>query len=97
MITVILRSQYTNVPIMDKQEKKKAYNKIILRIENGTLTTLVCSIYGCMGMEHRTFCSRLSDLLSEKLELPKSVTMNWIWTKPCFALLSPAFSAEEVP
>ena len=96
MIAVILRSQYANVPKMDKQEKKKTY-KIILRIEHGTLTTLVCSIYGCMGMEHRTFCSRLSDLLSEKLELPKSITMNRIWTKSCFALLSPAFSAEEVP
>ena len=31
--------------------------------------------------------SRLSDLLSEKHDLPKSITMNWIQTKICFALL----------
>ena len=46
------------------------------------------SIYGGMGRgECRTFYSRLSDLLSEKRDLPKSITMNWIPTKICFALL----------
>ena len=40
-----------------------------------------------MGKECRTFDARLSDVLSEKRDLPKSITMNWIRTKICFALL----------
>ena len=72
--------------VMNEQEKKRAYNERVLQIEHGTFTPLFFSIYGSMGRECRTFYSRLSDLLSEKRDLPKSVTMNWIRTKICFAL-----------
>ena len=44
-----------------------------------------------MGKECRTFYSRLPDLLSEKRDLPKSITMNWIRTKIWFALLKSSF------
>ena len=61
----------------------------VLQNEDGTLTPLVFSIYGSMGRECRTFYSRLSDLLSEKRDLPKSITMNWMRIiKICFALLN---------
>ena len=62
--------------VMNKQEKKRAYNERVLQIEHGTFTPLFFSIYGTMGRECRTFYSRLSDSLSEKRDLPKSITMN---------------------
>ena len=77
--------------VMNEQEKKRAYNERVLQIEHGTFTPLVFSIYGTMRRECRTFYSRLSDLLSEKRDLPKSITMNWIRTKICFALMKSSF------
>ena len=77
--------------IMNQQEKKRAYNKRVLQIEHGTFTPLFFSIYGRMGRECRTFYSRLSDLLSEKRDLAKSITMYRIQTKICFALLKSNF------
>ena len=74
------------VPRNEEQEKKSAYNEKVLQIEHGTFTPFF-SIYGSMGRECRRFYSRLSDLLSEKRHLRKSITMNWIRTKICFALL----------
>ena len=60
--------------VMNEQEKKSAYNERVLH--NETSTPLVFSIYGSMGRECRTFYSRLSALLSEKRDLPKSITTN---------------------
>ena len=77
--------------VMNEQEKKRAYNERVLQIEHGTFAPLVFSIYRIMGSECRTFYSRLSDLLSEKRDLPKSITMNWIRTKKCFALMKSSF------
>ena len=77
--------------VMNEKEKKRAYNERVLQIEHGTFTPLVFSIYGTMRRECRTFYSRLSDLLSEKRDLPKSITMNWIRTKICFALMKSSF------
>ena len=72
---------------MNEQEKKIAYNERILQIEHVTFTLLAFSFYGSIGRECRTFYSRLSDLLSEKRDLPKSITMSQIRTKICFAFL----------
>ena len=78
--------------VMNEQEKKRAYSERVLQIEHGTFTSLFFfSIYGSMGRECRTFYSRLSHFLSEKRDLPKSVTMNWIRTKICFTLLKSSF------
>ena len=63
--------------VMNQQEKKRGYNERVLQIEHGTFTPLFFSIYGSMGRECRTFYSRLSDLLSEKRDLPKTITMYW--------------------
>ena len=62
--------------VINEQEKKRAYNVRVLQTEHGTFTPLVFSIYGSIGTECRTFYSRLSDFLSEKCDLPKSITMN---------------------
>ena len=40
-----------------------------------------------IGRECNMFYSRLSQLISDKRNLSKSITMNWIRTKVCFALL----------
>ena len=60
--------------VMIEQEKKRAYNDRVLQIEHGTFTPLVFSIFGSMGRECCTFYSRLSDLLLEKRDLPKSIS-----------------------
>ena len=72
---------------MNEFEKKKSYNERVLPVDQGTFTPLVFSIYGSMERECKTFYSRVSQLISDKRNLPKSITMNWIRTKMCFALL----------
>ena len=53
---------------------------------------------GCSKLttECNTFYSRLSQLISEKKNLSKSTTMNWIRTKVCFILLNRVSSVYEV-
>ena len=71
----------------NEREKKRQYNERVLQIEPGSFTPLVFSIYGGMLRECSTFYNnRLSNLLSEKREIPSSVTINWIRTKISFAL-----------
>ena len=70
-----------------ENEKKRDYNKRFLQVDHGTFTSLVFSLYGNMGKEYQKIYSRLSDLLSEKRNLPKSVVANWVRLKVCFALL----------
>ena len=69
-----------------EQEKKRSYNERVLQVDHGTFTPLVLSIYRGIGRECNTFHSRLSHLISDKRNLSKSITMNWIRTKVCFAL-----------
>ena len=63
------------------------YNEKVLQVDHGTFTPLVFSTYGSMGRECHKFYSRLSDLLSEKRNLPRSAVANWVRSKVCFALL----------
>ena len=72
---------------INKNEKKRAYNERVLPVDHGSFTPLIFSIYGSMGRECHKFYSRLSDLLSEKHNLPKSVVANWVIPKICLALL----------
>ena len=55
--------------------------------DHDKFTRLVFFIYGSMIWECHKFYSRLSDLLSEKRNLPKSVVANWVRSKVFFALL----------
>ena len=72
---------------MNEHEKKRSYNERVLQVVHGTFTSWVFSIYSSMGRERNTCYSRLSQLISDKRNLLKSITMNWIRTKVCFALL----------
>ena len=67
------------------RRKAWVYNERVL--DHGTFTPLVFSIYGSMCRECHKFYSRLSDLLTEKRNLPKSIVANWVRSKFCFALL----------
>ena len=73
--------------VMNNHKKKRSHNERVLQVNYGTLTPLVFSLYGNMGRECDMFYSRLSQLISDKRNLLKSITMNWIRTKVCFALL----------
>ena len=72
---------------INENEKKRAYNERVLPVDHGSFTPLIFSIYGSMGRECHKFYSRLSDLLSEKHNLPTSVVANWVIPKVCLALL----------
>ena len=76
---------------MNEHEKKRSYNELEPQVDHRTFTSLVFSNYGSMGRECNMFYSRLSQLISDKKNLSKSVTMNWIRTKVCFALLNSSF------
>ena len=73
--------QYVNESLQQRHnisenEKKRAYSERVLQVDHGTFTPLVFSIYRSMGREWHKFYSRLSDLLSEKRNLPKPVVTN---------------------
>ena len=72
---------------MNEQEKKRAYNEIILQIDDGTFTTFVFSINGSMRRKGRKFYSRLAQMISEKRDLRQLISSNWIRAKVCFGLL----------
>ena len=72
---------------MSEHEKKRSYNERVLQVDHGTFTPLVFSVYSSMRRECNIFYSRLPQLISDKRNLSKSITMNWIRTKVCFALL----------
>ena len=76
--------------VMNEHEKKQAYNERILQIEHDTFTTLVFSINGSTGRECQKFYSRLAHMISEKRDLPQSISSNWIQTKVCLGLLKPS-------
>ena len=75
------------VPCYEWTEKTRAYNERILQIDHGTFTPLVFSINGSMGRECQKFYLCLAQMISEKRDLPQSISSNWIRAKVCFGLL----------
>ena len=73
--------------VTKEQEKKRTDTERVLQLEHDMFTQLVFPVYGSMGRECRTFYSRLSDLFSEKRDLPKSITMNFALLKISFLCL----------
>ena len=64
---------------------RKEIHKFI-HIDHGTFTLLVFSVNSSMGRKCQKFYSRLAQI-SEKENLPSSISSNWIRTKVCFGLL----------
>ena len=73
--------------VMNKQEKKRVCNEKILQIDHGIFTLLRFSINSSMRRECQKFYSRLAQMISEKRDLPLSISIHWIRTKVCFVLL----------
>ena len=62
---------------MNEQEKKRAYNEIILQIDHGIFTPLVFSINGSMERKCQKFNSHLAQTITEKRDHLQSILSNW--------------------
>ena len=86
----------------NKKGKKRNYNQRFMQIEQGTFNTLEFSNYSSIGhrewytwngmvlqwyREYQAFFSKMSELLAGKRDIHKSVMMQCIRTKLCYALL----------
>ena len=58
--------------VMNKLEKKQAFNERILRVDHGIFTPLMFSINGNMGRQCQNFYSCLAQLISEKRDFLQS-------------------------
>ena len=56
-------------------------------MEHASFTPVIFTIHGAMGIECRTFASKLSELLAIKRDFPKSTVTSWVRTKIGFALI----------
>ena len=72
---------------MNELEKERLYNKRISEVEHTSFTPLIFTIHGAMGIECRSFVSKLSELLAIKRNLPKSTVTSWVRKKISFALI----------
>ena len=72
---------------LNEKEKKKNYNKRILKVEDGSFRPIVMSAYGGIGKEGNKLCNRLAELLAEKNK-QLSVMTSWIRRKLIFALIN---------
>lgn len=80
----------TNLESLFKQNekiKKTAYNDRVIKIEHGSFTPVVFSSFGGSGVETSKFISRLTEKVSEKKNLERSVVASYIRTKVSFELV----------
>ena len=56
-------------------------------MDHGTFTPLVFSINGSMARECQKFYSCLAQMISNKRDIPQSISSNWMHTKVSFGLL----------
>ena len=68
-------------------EKRRKFGQRISEVEHASFVPVVLSCAGGAGPSASVVLKRLASLLSEKRELPYSVTMAWLRTRLCFALL----------
>ena len=71
MLANISTNNFSNVMLQTKM-RKRSYNERVLQVDPSKFTPLVFSIYRSMGRVCHKFYSCLSDLLSEKHNVPKS-------------------------
>ena len=72
---------------VNERENKRLYNKRLSEVEHASFTPLIFTIYGAMGIECRSFVSKLTELLAIKRDLPKTTVTLWVRTKISFALI----------
>ena len=59
---------------MNEQEQKYFYNRRILEVEHASFMPLIFTMHGAMGVECRSFVSKLSELLAIKRDLYTKIT-----------------------
>ena len=81
-----LNSDLASAYRSNEQSKKRAYNRRILSIDQGSFTPLVFSCFGGMGRECAAFYNRLSERISEKRNIKPAIAKNFIRTRLNFHL-----------
>ena len=70
-----------------EDEKKRAYNKRIMNVEQGTFTPLVVTALGGMGPENEKYKKHIADKIATKSEDEYSKVANYIRCKVAFIVL----------
>ena len=73
-----------------EQEKCRAYQQRVKEVERASFTPLVFAASGGMSKAATVFYRQLAALLAQKHQQPYSITMGWLRTALCFALLRSA-------
>ena len=71
----------------NEQEKKRAYNKRIQKVDQGSFTPLVFSCTGGMARECKSFYKRLASSLADHKNISYSSAITWLRTRLNFHLL----------
>ena len=61
-----------------KKEKRRAYEKRVIKVEHGSFTPIVLSSTGGMGLSEMTFYKRLTSLITMKHAASYSATMRMV-------------------
>ena len=75
---------------VNEREKKRLDNRRTLEVEHASFTQLTfttSTIHAAMGIECKTFVSKLGELLTIKRDLPKATMASWMGTKISFTLI----------
>ena len=87
-----LARSYCDMPtssLLEMSEKAKAreYRERILSVEHGDFSPLVFTTAGAMGPQCQIVIRRLTEKISEKQSLPRSVVSGWLRCRLSFSLL----------
>ena len=82
-----LKSDISSAHNINEREKKRSYNKRILRVDQGSFTPLVFTCFGGMSRECHTFFKRIAEKLADKKNINTSTSINWIRTRLNFHLI----------
>ena len=72
------------------EEKRRQYGERVREVERASFSPLIFSSSGGMGPAASSVYKRLASLISDKRCQQYSVTMGWLRTVLCFALLRSA-------
>jgi len=73
--------------LKNQNEKSKTYGDWVLNIENGIFTPLVFAANGGMARECKHFYKRLTEMISEKRNIPYAAATGLVRTRLSFSLL----------
>ena len=71
----------------NEKEKKRQYNERVVRVEHGSFTPVIFSVFGGCSRETQHFLTTLADKLATKRHLRTSAVMSWLRKRISFALI----------